>query len=292
MVANHKWKLLKAAFMRRLFILFFFYVALTSWGRALAQEPQVAVLPAGHVFAPLLGDTREAQTGLLFESGLSQFDGDLGGSLDLARLTTGDGSQWAWGALGCGYLSLYRFSEGVQPFSFRLEDLDLWIGTYLSESSGYFSNRLEYLRGSSHMGDWDFFNDGLRPITYIRDGLQIIDSFQPSENFRLYGGLGCWLDAEPSVSPVYAHFGTELFTGYSHWDSDRIRGFFAYDLKVGYDQVGSVDQNFECGIQFKGPKETDTSLRLAVLYYNGDNPYGQFNNQKDNHWSLGFFVDQ
>jgi hypothetical protein len=290
MIAKSKRQYLKSLIRRGLLIPLFLSIGLVTWGRAQAQDSQVSFLPAGHVFAPLLADLREPQTGLLFESSLSQFDGDLGGSLDLIGLTAGDGSQWAWGALGCGYLSLYRYTYTLQPFSFRLEDIDLWLGTYVSESSEMFSNRLEYLHGTSHLGDWYFFSN-LQPVSYLRDGLQFTDSFQPSENFRFYGGLGCWLDAVPSAPPLFIHLGTELFTGYSQWDSNRFRGYFGYDLKVGYDVAGAMDQNFELGVQFKGPKETDSSLRLAVLYYNGDSLYGQFAGQNDTYWSLGFFVD-
>jgi hypothetical protein len=121
--------------------------------------------------------------------------------------------------------------------------------------------------------------------------LQFTDSFQPSENFRFYGGLGYWLFATPSSPPVFGHLGTEIHSGYSKWDGSRLRGFFAYDLKVGNDGVGAVNQDFELGIQFKGSKETDTSFRLAALYYRGNSPYGQFEGQNDNHWSLGLFVD-
>lgn len=273
--------------MRRYLNILIFALGWASWGRAVAQDSHVSFLPAGHVFAPLLADLREPQTGLAEETSLDLYDGDLGGSLDLVSLTAGESSQWAWGVLGSGYLHLYEYAWT----SIRVEDIDLWMGTYVSESSGMFSNRLEFLHGTAHLGDWYFLTGNLQPITSMKDGFQFTDSFRPSENFRLYGGLGCWLDADPSAPPVFAHFGTEIFTGYSQWDNNRFRGLFAYDLKVGNDVAGVVDQNFELGIQLKGGKETDTSLRLAVLYYNGNSPYGQFVAQKDNYWSLGFFVD-
>jgi hypothetical protein len=276
--------------MVRIFITFIFFLSLGSWRSALSQESSVTFLPAGHVFAPLLADPREPNTSLAISPDLTQYDGALGGTLDLLRWANSDGSRWAWGALGSGYLSILRYSYTQQPFNFRLEDIDLWWGTYVGESSGPFSNRLEYLHGTSHLGDYYFFS-GLQPISYTRDGLQLTDSFQPSPSFRLYGALGYWLYADPSAPSLFAQLGTEVYTHYSHFDGNLFRGFFAYDLKIGNEVNGVLDQNFELGVQLKGSKEDSPGIRLAVLYYNGNNLYGQFYGQSDNHWSFGFFVD-
>jgi hypothetical protein len=271
------------------FILFLI-LSLGFWRSALSQENSLMFLPAGHVFAPLLADPREPNTSLAVSPNVTQLDGALGGTLDLLRLTNSDGSRWSWGALGGGYLSILRYVYTDQPFSFRLEDIDLWLGTYVSESFGAFSNRLEYLHGTSHLGDYYFFS-GLQPVSYTRDGLQFTDSFQPSDFLRLYAGLGYWLYADLSTPALTTQLGTEIYTNYSHLDGNLFRGYFAYDLKIGNEINGVLDQNFELGVQFKGTKEDSPGIRLAVLYYNGNNLYGQFYGQSDNHWSFGFFVD-
>ncbi|HXL72370.1 MAG TPA: DUF1207 domain-containing protein, partial [bacterium] len=271
------------------FILFL-GLSLGSWRSASSQESSMTFSPAGHVFAPLLADPREPNTSLAISPDLTQYDGALGGTVDLLRWTNSDDDRWAWGAWGGGYLSILRYSYTQQPFNFRLEDIDLWVGTYVSESSGLFSNRLAFLHGTSHLGDYYFFSN-LQPISYARDGLQFTDSFQPSDLFRLYGGLDYWLYADPLVPSFFVQLGTEIYTYYSHFDGNLFRGFFAYDLKIGNEVNGVLDQNFELGIQLKGSKENSTGIRLAVLYYNGNDLYGQFYGQSDNHWSFGFFVD-
>jgi hypothetical protein len=271
-------------------MLFLLVVVFGTAKAAWAAESQVVFLPAGHVFEPLMADLREPNTSIALTPDFKYYDGALGGTLDLVRWNPSDGSHWAWGALGSGYLYLINISAHALGQSYRLEDIDLWMGTYLSESLGLFSNRLEYLHGASHLGDQYFFTD-LQPIAYIRDGLQLTDSFRPSECLRLFVGLGYWLYAAPPVPPLFIQVGTEIYSAYSPFDGNRVRGFFAYDLKVGNEELGVADQNFELGIQWKGFKEAGPSLRLALTYYNGNSLYGQFYGQKDNHWGLAFFVD-
>ncbi len=266
---------------------------------SLAQEGSWAFLPGGHTFAPILADPREPNASIAHEGDNLHWDGSLGGALDFIRWTPAQGSRWAWGVLGNADLSIVDVSSKFLDQSFRLEDLDFWWGTYVSESSGLFSNRFEYLHGVSHLGDWLFNSSSgyghsftaQTPLPWRRDGLLFTDSFQPSEVLRLYGGVGYWLYAIPSTPPLYFQLGTEIYSGYMKIDGSLFRGFFTCDLKLGYVVEGGLDQNFELGVQWKASKVGSPNLRLAVIYYNGNSLYGQFYQQKDSHMSLGFFVD-
>ncbi len=256
---------------------------------AWAQEIPAVFLPAGHVFAPLLADPREPANEIAVHQDLKYFDGELGGTLDLIRWTPWDKSIWGWGFSGAGFLSLLNNSSHNAGQSFRLVDIDLELGTYVSESCGLFSNRLEVVQQSSHLGD---AFSSLQPVPADREGWKFTDAWQASGSLRLIAGAGGWFSAKPSAPPVFAQLGAELGSAYAPWDSNLLfRGYLAYDLKMGAEASGDLDQNFEAGFQWKGLAEGSPGFRFAVLYYNGDNLSGQFNGQRDNHWSFGFFVD-
>jgi len=260
-----------------------------------AQAEQWTFLSPSHVFAPLLADPREPNNSLEISPDTTRYDLSLGGTLDLFQLKLSDGNQWAVGILGAGYLKIIRYAWA----SWRLEDSDLWYGFYLSQSSGPFSNRLEYEHGSSHLGDWLFGPAGAQfsqydqtftdqqAFPYLRDLIQYTASYQPFDALRLYGGLGYWLYATPTVQLCYIHLGAELYSNYFTVIGVSVRGIFAYDLKIGDQVAGIADQNFQLGFQLKSTPESLSALNLTLDYYNGNSEYGQFYNQSDNRFGFG-----
>ena len=250
-----------------------------------AQAGAWSFLPGGHLFAPPLADPREPQDSVLHRGDGNKYECSMGGALDLARFTSSEGSQWAWGAEGSAFLAITDYASKFLDQSFRLDDIDLGWGTYVSWLSGPLAGRLEYQRGSSHLGQFDF--SALAPIAYQRDGLRLLASYQPFDSLRFYGGPGFWFSAVPRAPPLYAQAGTELFTN----PTGLARGYFACDLKLGYESEGTLDAVFQAGVQWKGPGKGSPGFRLAVLYTDANNRYGQFSSQRDNHWSFGAFFD-
>ena len=262
-----------------------------------AQEEKWIFLPPTNLFKPLLADLREPAIGLTASNNLTRYDLSLGGSLDLIQWKPSGGNLWAMGILGACYLNIIRYDWA----SYRLEDGDSWYGFYASQSSGNFTNRLEFRHGSSHLGDTLFGNQTLSfygqtfvdqtAIPYERDLIQFTDAYQPCDSFRIYGGLGYWLDAVPSIQPFFVHLGTELFSPCFNLGVSFLCGYFAYDLKIGDQSGGIADQNFQLGVRYKLSAKNQSFLRLALTYYNGVNEFGQFYQQNDTHWGLGLFLD-
>ncbi len=261
---------------------------------SIAQEAKWMFLPSSNLFSPLLADPREPNNSLEISSDTTRYDLSLGGSLDLLQLEFSRDNCWGMGMMGDGYLLISRYDWA----SYRLEDSDLWYGFYISQSSGLFSNRLEYQHGSSHLGDWLFGSTGTQfsiygqtyteeqAFPYERDLIQFTASYQLLDFLRVYGGLGYWLYATPGIQAIFPHLGLEATSGYSDISGVFVRGFLAYDLKTG-DLVRHVtDQNFQVGIQMKPCKESLSELHLALDYYYGNSEYGQFLQQRDNHFGI------
>ncbi len=252
--------------------------------------------PSGPLFQPLLADPLEPQNSLAVNPDTVDYYGSLGGSLEIFRESRPGGSAWSMGFLGEANLEIFRFSWA----SYRLGDIDLWAGAFVSESEGAFTNRLEFLHGVSHLGDWLFSASSvssenfpaLTAVPWERDGLQYLDSYRAGSLLRLYGGGGFWFSSTPAAPPLYLHAGMELTSGYFRTAGVPWRGYFAYDLQVGEQAAGAADQRFQAGLQLnRAEGETGPGLRLAVTYSQGNSLYGQFGNQTDDHWALGLFFD-
>ena len=284
---------LKTAFKLGLILSFFLSKPFSLW----AGENPLLFLPKKPVFERLIGDPREAQSYLIGQLNNDRYDGSVAATLEFLQWTPGDGTQWGWGFEGDSFIEVE--SPGYGPYSLVSHDYFLifpekvsdWnLGTYFSESSGVFSNRIEYLGTSSHLGD-GFFSS-FQGSKYARQSLRFTTSLQPSDRFRFYAGLGYYSYITPEEPPFFVHAGLELYTGSSPFIFGTSgRGYFTYDLEAKQEAGGVLNQNFAVGFQWKWKKETHQAIRIGLVYYNGNNEYGEFYLQNDNHWSFGFFFD-
>ena len=163
-------------------------------------------------------------------------------------------------------------------------------GTYFSQSSGAFSHRFEYTHVSSHLGDELF--DYVPRIIYTRESFRLTSSFQPSKEFRLYAGAGYYPHIAPQEPPFFMHGGVELYTPYFEFLAHTTaRAYMTYDLKIKDEAGGVVNHAFQWGLEWREKEDSGHALRFALLYYNGNSEYGQFYQQKDDHWGFGFYFD-
>jgi hypothetical protein len=216
------------------------------------------------------------------------YEGNVGGTLELVRYSPSDDFQAAWGLFALGDILL-----GENGAYFPMLDGDFYIGTYFSVVSGLFSVRLEGLHESTHLGD-SFYGSSQVPlfdsptINYSRENVNGTLSFQPSEWFRFYAGAGIWDD------PLYTAGSNEMFTSiYSpYWavDSSSMRGYLTGSLQwIG--DTGAWDKEVQLGVQWRSFKNAIRALRVGLIFYSGNSQFGQFYNQFDEHLALATFFD-
>ena len=271
-------------------------------GFVVAGEERLVFLPQAPAFEKLIADPREPHDGIQIQSGANPYEGSIGSAIELLQWRPADESRWGFGILGAAYIGLgtadaYSYPKRVvsdngylvyNVFPERVSDWQL--GVYFSQSSGIFSQRLEYVHFSSHLGDELF--DYVPRFIYTRESFRYTASVQFSENFRLYAGAGYWGHIDPVEKPFFLHLGEELYTNsFNFIFNTRGRGYFGYDLKIKDEAGGVVNQDFQIGLQWKWKKESREAVRLAVLYYNGNSEFGQFYLQKDEHWGFGIYFD-
>jgi len=223
------------------------------------------------------------------------YEGQVGGTLEMVRYSPPDDTQYGWGLFALGDILL-----GEDGATFPMLDGDFYIGTYFSGSFGNFSVRIEALHESTHLGDSLFTvqtplfysGGGIGTATYTRENGNFTLSFQPTESFRFYTGMGCW--DQPLITgvsnPLFATFGSEIYSPYWSIDSSSMRGYLTGSLQWKGDQ-NVWDTEIQLGVQWKASRTAERTLRIALLFYSGDNQFGQFYNVPDTHLALASFFD-
>lgn len=240
--------------------------------------------PGAPQFNPLLSDPREPQTSIIAHTSLNRFEGAVGAQLEIIRYDNPYGTHWAAGLLGSGFILL---DENGATFPERAND---WLaGLYLSEQSGLFSHRLEFMHQSSHLGD---SLEGLQePIIYNGENFNYVCSFQPWENLRIYGGFGVWENLFPPDNAFFSPWGLEVFSPPWGFIGTSMRGYGACHLEWKGQAGGHWDESFQWGVQWKWKKTEPRAFRLALVYYDGNYQFGQYYLQHDTHFGIGIYFD-
>lgn len=250
-----------------------------------AEEDSWVFLPPAPLFKTLIGDPREPYTGITAYGNQSRFEGAVGATFEFLRYRPGDQSQWGWGVFGDGFILL---DENGATFPMR--DGDWYAGMYLSEASGPFSHRLEFVHQSSHLGD--SLENSRIPIFISRENFNLTSSFQPVDEFRLYARIGDWENIYPRGSnPFFCSLGMEAYSPAAEPAGTFLRAYATTDFQWKGEAGGSLNKTFQLGVQWKFKREENRDVHLAFLYYNGLSDFGQFYQDLDEHWGIGLYFD-
>jgi hypothetical protein len=248
------------------------------------QAQEWVGLPPAPLFKTLIGAPREPTTGITTYLSQTRYEGEVGDTFEFLRYSPPDHTQWGWGVFGQGTILL---DENGATFPMRGGD---WhAGMYLSEASGSFSHRVEFEHQSSHLGD--SLQGARNPIFFSRENFNLTSSFQPSDQFRLYAGIGDWENMYPAGDPFFCSMGCEIYSPAGDVGGTFLRGYFTADFQWKGEAGGSLNKNLELGIQWKYKKGENRDVRLALVYYNGNSDFGQFYRDPDEHWAVGVYFD-
>ena len=241
-------------------------------------------LPGPPLFHPIIADPREPQTSVLAYTSQTRFEGAIGTTFELLRYNSADQTQWGWDIFGSGFILLDQ--EGA---AFPMRGNDWYAGLSLSETSGAFSHRLEFVHQSSHLGD--SLEGQQEPIIYNGENFNFTTSFNPVPELRLYAGIGVWENLFPYDKAFFASVGTEIYSPPANFIGTQIRAYGAFHLKWKGQAGGVLNKTTQWGIQLKFSPEDSRAVRLALVFYDGNSEYGQFYQTHDNHWAVGVYFD-
>ncbi|MDD2800563.1 MAG: DUF1207 domain-containing protein [Methylococcales bacterium] len=251
------------------------------------------LLPKGHLFKPLLADTRWAHFSAAYRNYQSNnFDGrdiasvSFGETIPIYRSNFGHSSaQWEAG-LQAGVFS--DFNLGAS--SSDLLNTDFIASLYSSVRAGQFSAFGRIYHQSSHLGDEYLLrkvNTQFERINLSYEGADLKLSYELPYGVRLYGGGGGLFHKEPSELKTWStQYGVEFR---SPWRIEfaSMRPIIAADIK-NYDQNNwSTDVSARAGVEFENATILGRKLQILAEYYNGYSPSGQFYKEKVEYIGLG-----
>jgi hypothetical protein len=263
---------------------------------ASAPEPtilQTGLLPKGHLFKPLMADTRWAHFSAAYRNYQSKnFDGidiasvSFGETIPFYRSNFGKSTvQWETG-LQAGVFSDFNLNAS----SSDLLNTDFIASIYSSMRAGQFSAFGRLYHQSSHLGD-EFLlrkvNTKFERVNLSYEGVDLKLSYELPYGIRLYGGGGGLFHKEPTALKVWsAQYGIEFR---SPWRMDfaSLRPIVAADIKHYDENNWSTDISARAGVEFENLTVLGRKLQVLAEYYNGYTPSGQFYKDKVEYIGVG-----
>jgi hypothetical protein len=250
------------------------------------------LLPPGTLFSPLLADPRWPHLSV----GAQRYLGDrefrsvgaatLGETLSLYRTEAPFHGQW---------------EAGVQAAVFAIFDLDAESrdlinadylgGVFASYRRGPLQAMARLFHQSSHLGDEFLLRSRIDRLnlSYEAADLKVAHSFLDGV-VRLYGGGSVLLNRDPEdLDPGAIQYGAEL---HSPWRlaNGALRPFLAVDLQQRQQNAWSVDLSVRAGVQLESRPVWGRKLTLALEYFSGHSPHGQFFRQNIDYIGIGLHL--
>jgi hypothetical protein len=242
-------------------------------------------LPEEELFAPLLADPRQPRFSMSYQRYRTTAD-----HFNAASVAFGEYFPFATGILGRSGSS----QIGIQGAVFALFNLDApssdlvnadyFIGFPLSYRKGPWSATLKFYHQSSHLGD-EFLlgSPGIDRVNLSYEDLLFLASYEWN-HWRVYGGGGYLLRAEPSLDPWHAQLGVEYLRARFWGELDFVA---AADRKSADELNWALSRSYQVGLEFGS--RTPRRLRLMLEYYDGHSPNGQFYREKLQYTGLGLY---
>ncbi|MDP1558190.1 MAG: DUF1207 domain-containing protein [Nitrosomonas sp.] len=251
------------------------------------------LLPAGHLFKPLLADPRWAHFSAAYRHNQNgNFDGRNGASVSFGetipfyRSNFGQSAaQWEAG-LQAGVFSDFN----LDAKSSDLVNSDFIASAYSSVRAGQFSAFGRIYHQSSHLGD-EFLlrkiGSQFERVNLSYEGADLRLSYEFPYGVRLYSGGGGLFHKEPSALKVWMTQSGIEFRSPWRMDFVSMRPIAAADVKNYQQNNWNADVSARAGVEFENFQVLGRKLQLLVEYYNGHSPSGQFFRNKVEYLGLG-----
>lgn len=248
------------------------------------------LLPAGHLFKPLLADPRWAHFSAAYRNyQTNNFDGrniasvSFGETIPFYRSNFGQSSvQWESG-LQAGVFSDFALDKS----SSDLINTDFIVSAYTSIRAGQFSAFGRIYHQSSHLGDEFLLSTKLQRVNLSYEGIDLKLSYELPYGIRIYGGGGGLIDKEPSTLKVWSTQAGLEFRSPWRIDFASMRPIVAVDIKNFQENNWNTDVSARAGVEFENLQVLGRKLQILGEYYNGFTPSGQFYKDKIEYYGVG-----
>ena len=253
-------------------------------------QRRVTILPHGLLWAPPLAGQQEPRSYMkMYESqrvdNARVNDCAIGGTLPLVRFsrleTPNEGLQ----------VDMFAsvFSRFVDTRTFAA--VDYRFGVPFTYAVGKFTFKAGYEHTSCHLGDEFLIKHDLPSKDSTRNEMVLGISYRPIEPLRLYGQFGyAW-----AQSSFVENIDKERYVVGAEWSKPgptTVWGqpYAAVDCEFRGDEDYTPNLTVQFGWQWVG-QMASPDFRVALEYYDGRSPFGQFIDQHESWWAIGVYFD-
>jgi hypothetical protein len=271
-----------------------------------SPEPEIAVDPAAGLpwggyrlvvapntllWQPPLANQHEPQmfvrpTSLSNPTTRKTLDTAIGGTAPLVRLAPdllpSDGVQLDFFAVVFSRFAGYN----------TLVDADYRFGLPITWASGDWQGKLAYEHTSSHIGD-DYLrrHPEASKRGHIRDEMVCGLAYRFWDQLRVYGQFGYAMGLTTAGPPRRDRYDVGVEWSRQVWTGWIGQPFAAIDLDIRGDEQYTPNLTAQAGWQWFRPGALPYSMRVALTFYDGRSPYGQFFDRHEQWYGVGFYLD-
>lgn len=244
------------------------------------------LLPGSLLWQPPLANQREPRMygKITCLDKRSTYETALGAQIGLVR----------WGSPDACQEGLQLDVFGVAFSRFRMTDLhvlDYRVGLPLTYARGPWQAKLAVEHTSAHVGD-EFLtqNPDFPSFSYFRDEIVLGLAHRFGDSLRVYGQVGFTFHSSDVLQGSNDRYDLGL-----EWSRQGATGpwgqpFAAVDVEFRAEQDYEANTTLQLGWQWRAPDHRHAG-RLALEYYGGRSPYGQFFRNREDWIGLGMYYD-
>ncbi len=249
-------------------------------------------MPGGTSVPVLRGNAEEARIGVrkLFKG--PDMHVDIGNSIDMLRIPTGNNANLT---VGVSFFA-YAYVTSVRDRRLQVDAIDGFFGGYMLYSSQLFGIpwllRTRILHHSAHMADGRYdkntqwWVDGKLPRAYSRDHVEISSIHDLSSTRIALGASAAWFKRPSGGSPFFFLVNAEqLF--YSAYNG-KVHLFGAYNLRMESLNGFQAAHTINTGIKFGN--WTGRGMDIYMEYFSGLNFFAEYYDETLRYLSVGFNI--
>lgn len=237
--------------------------------------------PLANLWSPRLSLIR---SNLENESTSKTYDTALGGVYPMVRRNLGSGPEDAL-QLDFSGVVFSRWADADTAVA-----MDFRFGLPLTWSIGPWQGFVGFEHTSTHLGDEFILKSGRQRITNIRDDIAVGLGYHFWDDFRVYGQVAY---AVNFMTPLHEGQPWRFDWG-AEWCSRKATGawgrpFAALDFEMRGEQDYETNISAQVGWMWRG-YDNGPTLRLALQYYDGLSPFGQFYLDRERWWGVNLSI--
>ena len=251
------------------------YVTLPS---SLLWQPPLANQRAPRFFAKTFNINDESTLG-----GENVIDTAIGGTFGLFRKTP-PGKAFEGVQLDVFAAVFSRFNGNR-----LLTETDYRVGAPLTYAKGPWQAKFAYEHTSTHIGDEYAEANGRRQEAHVRDEFVFGLARRWNNELRLYGQFGYSFLTSDNIAGDDTRFDWGVEFSRQCPTGKRGQPFAAFDMDLRSDQDFAANTTVQVGWQWVTANRR--SARIALEYYDGKSPYGQFFREDENWIGIAALYD-